>query len=747
MLFFWVWSNPTLGHYSDIGRALENLDAHPDIIKIIKKSLSIKPEERQQSAVILATEIERITAQRSHIWANQDRARCRLVYTRRALDLLHDEMENKKESDITKFVSQDINNDSCIQRFIEKTGTVDERIVPNHYFVLGNVFRYHIAEDNRGRGFAILNVIRPENHFILLDRQNSAESPLTFEFDAGTGIVNPSNAIILIEKVLEEFEVNLKEEERRGRETILFDTWIRVLEAKIQYEREQSNPIHFNWSTANGPFVTLRTEDETERVVLGEGRTIECGDRRWIRGEVWEVRPGEIVLNCARSSLSNLPQIGIARLDLWAMKVAIDRQLEAVDKIRSGNTANSILKELIINPQIANTPTEDIVISEDIEKVLDQSKILAVKKALGSNDVLTIEGPPGTGKTQFIAALVNEELARNPKAHILIASQTHVAIDNALDRIARFNSNLNILRIASAQSSDVSSSSEPYLMDQQLKTWQNEISVKSEKGLERWAKNHNLDLTDIKIRTFVRQMANIQQRIEINREKINQEENRKLGLEIPSGDSPNMENTLEIDRISADLDDFRTQLDIDKRDLENLKKVMLKTRPDAKELFDISLAEQLEWADTLIGTSDEGDLARRLIRIQGEWFERFGTVRGFIKPLMERSSVVAATCVGLTSIGEVGESNFDLCIIDEASKATAMESAVPMARSKRWVLVGDSKQLLPFQEEILVSNELRERYNIESEEATESMFGRFQRLLPNENKERLVHQYRMVALR
>ena len=39
---------------------------------------------------------------------------------------------------------------------------------------------------------------------------------------------------------------------------------------------------------------------------------------------------------------------------------------------------------------------------------------------------------------------------------------------------------------------------------------------------------------------------------------------------------------------------------------------------------------------------------------------------------------------------------YDLCIVDEASKATATEILVPMARSRKWILVGDPAQLPPF---------------------------------------------------
>jgi len=745
VLFLWGMSDVALREYDDIAHALQSVNTHPEIIEIIKKSIDANPENRYMSATILATEIDRIYSKRRHIWEEQERSKCQLILTKKATEIIREEIGQKTENKINNFIHQDINSDSCVQRFIKQHGTMDEHIVPDHYFVLGSTFRYHIAKDTKGRGFSLVNVIRPENHFILIDRQNSAHCPLTFEFDYAQGMIDASQAIMLVERVLEEYKVIREEEERRNRETVLFDTWIRVLDAKMQYEREKSNPIHFNWSTVDAPFVTLQVKDGTEGVEIDEVRVIDCGDGRWIRGEVWSVSSDEVKLICFGSSLSELPKRGIARLDLHALRVATERQREAVDKIRRGDISKSSLKTLIIDPSVVMPPTDDITISEKTIEMLDESKRTAVKKALGCQDILVVEGPPGTGKTHFISALVNETLNNNPAAHILIASQTHIAIDNALERITQYNNKINILRIASSQSNAISAQSEPYLINQQLKSWREEVFASSKNGLENWAKKQGLNLSDIRIGSLVRQIANLQQRIDTNRERIQEEENRKSEIERNEDETSEVAITIEIDRISSDVNLFRSQLELDKSEIKRLKQDLIKIRTDARELVDLPISEQLEWADAFMDASKTGQLARRLISIQSEWFDRFGTTRGFIKPLIERSSVVIATCVGLAAIEELSESDFDLCIIDEASKATAMESAVPMARAKKWVLVGDSKQLLPFPEEILVRSDLSERFDIGSFEATESMFGRFQRLLPEDNKIRLTHQYRMVA--
>ena len=206
---------------------------------------------------------------------------------------------------------------------------------------------------------------------------------------------------------------------------------------------------------------------------------------------------------------------------------------------------------------------------------------------------------------------------------------------------------------------------------------------------------------------------------------------------------PDTAFAVEIDRANEDLQRFRDQLDSDRKKLADLED-QLKKMKDGADLITLSPDEQAEWATVLLGDSPAQQRAERLVKLQSEWLDRFGASDGFLKPLIERSSIVAATCVGLAAIEETDEVEFDLCIIDEASKATAMESSVPMARSKRWVLVGDSKQLPPFREEVLARPELRERFDIESFETAESMFERFRRLLPEQCQTMLTTQYRMA---
>ena len=65
--------------------------------------------------------------------------------------------------------------------------------------------------------------------------------------------------------------------------------------------------------------------------------------------------------------------------------------------------------------------------------------------------------------------------------------------------------------------------------------------------------------------------------------------------------------------------------------------------------------------------------------------------------LKHNVNLVCATTIGISTGGyfEAEGIPFDIAIIDEASKATLGEFLVPGIRAKRWLLVGDEKQLSP----------------------------------------------------
>ena len=69
--------------------------------------------------------------------------------------------------------------------------------------------------------------------------------------------------------------------------------------------------------------------------------------------------------------------------------------------------------------------------------------------------------------------------------------------------------------------------------------------------------------------------------------------------------------------------------------------------------------------------------------------------------VLESSNLVCGTTIGILQHPQIkgadyGKAQFDYMIIDEASKTTFQEFLVPALLAKRWVLVGDPKQLSPY---------------------------------------------------
>jgi len=60
-----------------------------------------------------------------------------------------------------------------------------------------------------------------------------------------------------------------------------------------------------------------------------------------------------------------------------------------------------------------------------------------IKRAMATEDLFFLQGPPGTGKTTAIVEIILQTLKAKPHARILVTSETHVAVDNALDRLCK----------------------------------------------------------------------------------------------------------------------------------------------------------------------------------------------------------------------------------------------------------------------------------------------------------------------
>jgi superfamily I DNA and/or RNA helicase len=128
---------------------------------------------------------------------------------------------------------------------------------------------------------------------------------------------------------------------------------------------------------------------------------------------------------------------------------------EAMDKLKEQNQQSDKPNSKPVNPKIRDfifdsakaeptykfdfTPIEE----SDEYKTFSKSEILklndsqrkSVLRALFAKDLCLLQGPPGTGKTTVIAELIWQHIRQSQTTHLLVTSETNLAVDNALEKL------------------------------------------------------------------------------------------------------------------------------------------------------------------------------------------------------------------------------------------------------------------------------------------------------------------------
>jgi ATP-dependent RNA/DNA helicase IGHMBP2 len=165
----------------------------------------------------------------------------------------------------------------------------------------------------------------------------------------------------------------------------------------------------------------------------------------------------ELIVDCGEQDLVRVEQYLRSQngrpLRLTLDTEETDRQIERERRTLREAETDERLRELIGDPTLArSTPAREPV--EFFNATLDPGQQAVVRAALAADDLLVVQGPPGTGKTTAICEILRQCLARDPYAQILLAAQTHQAVDNVLLRLAEADPDLPIARVASVHTVD-----------------------------------------------------------------------------------------------------------------------------------------------------------------------------------------------------------------------------------------------------------------------------------------------------
>lgn len=190
------------------------------------------------------------------------------------------------------------------------------------------------------------------------------------------------------------------------------------------------------------------------------------------------------------SDIRNSGNIGI---DVVREKSNFKKLARALRSIKFLDTANNKLSKLISEPSLITMNNKALIRPKDyFQDVLKNSpnsaNAEAVKKALGTKDLFLIQGPPGTGKSTVITELVCQILKGNPDEKILIASQSHVAVDHVINKIVRLLPDKRIIRIG--RNEKISEQSQNLIMSEQINKWVNSVKEKSKNQLIKYIDNN-----------------------------------------------------------------------------------------------------------------------------------------------------------------------------------------------------------------------------------------------------------------
>ncbi|WP_425246491.1 DEAD/DEAH box helicase [Streptomyces sp. NEAU-NA10] len=155
-------------------------------------------------------------------------------------------------------------------------------------------------------------------------------------------------------------------------------------------------------------------------------------------------------------SWDSVPKQGA--LLVTAGRAVHDRQREAVRTLRDRRSNNPHLLDVLVDHSTRPlTPA-----SAEPDEELDPEQTEAFRKALTTDDLLVVLGPPGTGKTRTISQIARTIAASRTGARVLVASHTNRAVDNVLSRLPE---DLVVVRVGNENA--VTAEGRPYLLDEQ----------------------------------------------------------------------------------------------------------------------------------------------------------------------------------------------------------------------------------------------------------------------------------------
>jgi hypothetical protein len=724
--------------YDAIERALEALECPEGIAELLARCVSEDWRERpEDGAVALASLRGCLAVERGR--GREPRLPIYLSMSEKVRQYLAEERDLTSGAGQELELIEELVAGTAVSRLAQGTfedGTSTE----DHYLIYAATLRLHVLINGPRDRLHLLACVAMRPSYLERERELACEVDFDWFFGPGSE-AEGAEGVRELERAVEEHVAAQRLGGRDDAESLIA-RWRRLLVATRALEMEGAVSALYDRQRLAGRLVEFRCTEEVPAELVGPAVAdgVESG---FLRGEVILIEDRRAVMRIDDGDPRDVAHQGELRTDTGGITTAIKRQHRALDSIEEETAVARNLKELIVHPETARPP-QAVNVDEWFQEV-DEAKQEIVRRALGSTDVLHVEGPPGTGKTTLITELILQALRADPGHRILLSAKTHAALDNVLERVAARDTDLNLVRGGRVDDPRVSVGASEFLLDHQVKRWKKKVERRGRKYLAAWAKQHDVSERAVETASRLEELAAVlEAKAEVD------ETLGPLQAELGRLRSEGKAGTTSVEVLDGLVDavaELRTRQKDVGQERDELIKRLAALRAATKQVLRDSTPGQLRAMalEAVPRRSPEVERCRRMIALLGEWHARFGRGPGFNGAALARAQVVASTCVGYDGIDGASAIEFDLCIVDEASQATPPEVLIPMTRAKSWVLVGDSRQLPPFTREALRDPAVLAEYNLSERQVRETLFSRWEAGLGRESKAALILQHRMVG--
>lgn len=412
-------------------------------------------------------------------------------------------------------------------------------------------------------------------------------------------------------------------------------------------------------------------------------------------------------------------------------RTSFDRRTKAIERILDDEAAIPGLVDYFIPDRTMTSSEYDTTVAEDVldKYRLNPGQKAAFRHVAQHGPVGLLQGPPGTGKTHFIAAFAHWLVNETGAGKILIASQSHEAVNNVIEALLDLFKRVggrrpSLLRIGSK---GITEKIRPYHTSALQERFQSRFDA-----------------------AFKHRVSGLGTAVGLRRKFVDDavEIDRQFGTRV---------RRLEMLAAAERNDSVVPANERRQRDTAVRNAVEMFKKAGAhvlnRDVDPLAPDEELAAAYALLlerypGTSP-ADIrkVRHLIELSREWSESLASPhRNFEEFLAKTRSIVTATCVGVgqTKI-RIDKKTYDWVIVDEAARCTPGELAVPIQVGRRVLLVGDHRQLLPMIERRVAKGLRDEMPDIAPAEFTRSDFERaYLSSYGAQNGRTLTEQYRMT---